>query len=66
MHSAFDIWSTFLDMLYSNIGRYLPHIALELHSAETTTSASQLEAHLQAVLVGFKKITVLLSILPVR
>jgi hypothetical protein len=31
---------------------HLPHSALELHHAETTTSASQPDAHLQAALVG--------------
>jgi hypothetical protein len=31
---------------------HLPHSALELHCPETTTFASQPEAHLQAALVG--------------
>jgi hypothetical protein len=51
MQSALHIQSTFLDMLRSTTARHLPHSVLELHCAKTTTSASQLEAHLQAALV---------------
>jgi hypothetical protein len=50
MQLDFDIQFTFLDMLCSTTARH-PHSALELHHAETTTSTSQLEVHLQAALV---------------
>jgi hypothetical protein len=39
--------STFLDMSRSTTAGHLPHNVLELRRVETTTSASQLEAHLQ-------------------
>jgi hypothetical protein len=39
---------TFLDMSRSTTDGHLPHIVLQLRRAETTTSASQLEIHLQA------------------
>jgi hypothetical protein len=48
MQSAFHVQSTFLDMSRSTTNGHLSHSALELRRAETTTSASQLEAHLQA------------------
>jgi hypothetical protein len=48
MQSALHVQSTFLDMSRSTIAGYLPHSALELRRAETTNSASQLKAHLQA------------------
>jgi hypothetical protein len=51
MQLDFNIQFTFLDMLRSTTARH-PHSALELHHAETT-SASQLEVHLQAALVHF-------------
>jgi hypothetical protein len=48
MQSALDVQSTFLDMSLSDTAGYLPHIVLELRRAETTTSVSHLEAHIQA------------------
>jgi hypothetical protein len=48
MQSALHVQPTFLDMSCSTTAGHLPHSALELRHAETTTSASQLEAHLQA------------------
>jgi hypothetical protein len=42
MQLVLDVQSTFLGMLHSATA------ALELRRAETTTSASQVEAHLQA------------------
>jgi hypothetical protein len=48
MQSALDAQSIFLDTLRSTTGRHLPHIAMELRPAATKTSASQLEAHIQA------------------
>jgi hypothetical protein len=48
MHSTLDVQSTFLNMLLSVTARRLPHSVLELHHGETTTTASQLETHLQA------------------
>jgi hypothetical protein len=51
MQSALRVQSTFLDMLLSTTAGHLPHSALELLHAETTTSASWLEAHFQAALV---------------
>jgi hypothetical protein len=51
MQSVLDIQSTFLDMSRSTTVGHLPHSALELRRAETTTSASHLEAHLQTALV---------------
>jgi hypothetical protein len=53
MQSALDIQSTFLDMLCSTTAGHLPQSALELRHAETTTSASQLGAHLQAAPVEY-------------
>jgi hypothetical protein len=38
-------------MLRSTTAELLPHIALELRRIETTTSASQIEAYLQAASV---------------
>jgi hypothetical protein len=61
MQSALDIWANFMVILYSTTARHLRHIMLELHSSEAATSASQLEAHLQAAPVGFQKMTVLFS-----
>jgi hypothetical protein len=52
MQLALSIHPTFQVMSCSIIARHLPHCALELHHAETTTSASQLEAHLQAAPVN--------------
>jgi hypothetical protein len=51
MQSALDIQSMFLDMSWSTTARHLPHSMLELRHVETTTSASQLQAHLQAALI---------------
>jgi hypothetical protein len=48
MQSVLDLQPTFLDMSLSSTAGYLPHNELELPHAETRTSASQLEAHLQA------------------
>jgi hypothetical protein len=48
MQSAFDIKFTFLDMSRSTIAGHLPHRALELRRAGTTTSAAQLQTYLQA------------------
>jgi hypothetical protein len=48
MQSSLDAHSTFLDISPSTTADQLPHCAVELRRAETTTSASQLEAHLQA------------------
>jgi hypothetical protein len=44
--SALDAQSIFLGMLHSTTAERLPHSALEFARAETTTSASQSEAHL--------------------
>jgi hypothetical protein len=44
MQSALDIQSTFPDMSRSTIAGHLPHSALELRRAETTTSTFQLQA----------------------
>jgi hypothetical protein len=44
MQSALDPQSTSLDMLRSTTVGHFPRSALKLHSAETTTSASQIEA----------------------
>jgi hypothetical protein len=49
VQSALGIQSTFLDTLRSTTAGHLPYSALELRPAETTTSASQLEVHLQDV-----------------
>jgi hypothetical protein len=48
MQSALHVQSTFLDTSRSTTAGHLLHSALELRRTETTTSASQLEAHLQA------------------
>jgi hypothetical protein len=48
MQSALAAQSIFLDMSRSTTAGHLPHVELQLYRAETTTSASQLEAHLQA------------------
>jgi hypothetical protein len=48
IQSAMNIQSTFLDMSRSPTTWHLPHSMLELCHAKTTTSASQLKAHLQA------------------
>jgi hypothetical protein len=45
--TALDIQSTFQDTLRSTTTGHLPHSALGLRHAETTTSVSQLEAYLQ-------------------
>jgi hypothetical protein len=42
MQLDFDVQFTFLNMLHSTTAGH-PHSALELHQAETTTPASQLE-----------------------
>lgn len=49
MQSALHFQSTSLSISCSTTAGHLPHCALELHCAETTTSALQLEAQLQAV-----------------
>jgi hypothetical protein len=51
MQAAPNAQSTFLGVLLSAVTKHLPCSALELLHAETTTSASQLEAHLQAALL---------------
>jgi hypothetical protein len=48
MQSAHHVQTSFLDMSRSTTAGHLPHSALELCRAETKTSASQLQAHLQA------------------
>jgi hypothetical protein len=48
MQLAPDIQLTLLDMLYSSTGGHLPCSVQVLCRAETTSNASQLEAHLQA------------------
>jgi hypothetical protein len=50
MQSALDVQSPFLNtcMSHSTTAGHLPHSLLELCCAETTTSASHLEAQLQA------------------
>jgi hypothetical protein len=48
MQSALHVNSTYLDMSRSTTTGHIPHSALELRRAVTTSSASQLEAHLQA------------------
>jgi hypothetical protein len=48
MQSAPDIHLTLLDMLHSSTGGHHPYSAQMLCHSETITSASQLEAHLQA------------------
>jgi hypothetical protein len=48
MQSTPHVQSTFLSMSRSTTAGHLPHSALEFRRAETTISASQLEAHLQA------------------
>lgn len=50
MKLPLNIHYAFMDMLHSATGRYLPHSALVLHHAETTASASHLEAHFQVAL----------------
>jgi hypothetical protein len=47
MQSAINFQSTFLYMSRSTIAGKFPHGALELHLAEYTNSASQLQAYLQ-------------------
>jgi hypothetical protein len=51
MQLALSIQPTFQVMSCSTTARHLPYCALELPHAETTISATQLEAHLQAALV---------------
>jgi hypothetical protein len=51
MQSAINIQPTFLGMLSSITIGHLIFSALELHSDETTTSTSQLEAHIQTATV---------------
>jgi hypothetical protein len=51
MQSGLDIWFTVLDMSHSPTTGYFPHCALVLHHSESTTFSSQLEAHLQPMLV---------------
>jgi hypothetical protein len=48
MHLTHDVQTTFLNMLFSVTAGRLPHSVPELHHAETTTTASQLETHIQA------------------
>jgi hypothetical protein len=48
MQSALHVQSTFLDISRSTSAGHLPYSALERHRAETITSATQLEAQLQA------------------
>jgi hypothetical protein len=48
MQLVLDVHSTFLDILHSTTAGYLPPSALEVRHAETTTSASHVETHLQA------------------
>jgi hypothetical protein len=48
MQSAINIQSSFLDVSHLTTAGHLPHSVLKLHHAETTTSASQVEAHQQA------------------
>jgi hypothetical protein len=48
MQSALDVQSTFLDMSLSTTAEHHSHCVLEIRHTETTTSSSQLEAHLQA------------------
>jgi hypothetical protein len=50
MKLALNIHCAFVDMLLSATAGYHPQSSLELHHAETTTSASHLEAHFQAAL----------------
>jgi hypothetical protein len=49
MQLAFDIQSNFPDTSLPDAAAYVPHGALELRLAETSTSVSQLEADLQTV-----------------
>jgi hypothetical protein len=51
MQLTLDVPSSFLDLSCSTTARHLPNNAVELCRTETTTSASQLEARLRAVLV---------------
>lgn len=51
MQLAPDVQSTFLGVLLSAVTKHHLCSALELLHAETTTSTSQLEAHIQAALV---------------
>jgi hypothetical protein len=51
MQSALGAQLTFLDMLCPTTARHILHSVLKLSHAETTTSTSQLEAHLQVALV---------------
>jgi hypothetical protein len=51
MQSAFNVRSTFLVMSRSSTAEQLSHTALELRRAETTISASPIEAHLGAASV---------------
>jgi hypothetical protein len=48
MLSALDVQSTFLDTSRIITAVHLSHSMLELRRSQTTTSASQLEAHLRA------------------
>lgn len=48
MQLAFHIQPTSLEMSRSTTAGHLPHSPLHLCCAEATTSASQLETHLQA------------------
>jgi hypothetical protein len=48
IQSALNVQSTFPSMSRSTTAGHLPHSALELHHAKTTTSVSQLETNLQA------------------
>jgi hypothetical protein len=66
MQLALNVYSNFLDVLHSTTARYLPHSVLELFCAEIMTSASQLEAYLQAAPVEIFQIIISLSSQPVR
>jgi hypothetical protein len=48
MQLSLTVQSTFLDMSRSTTAGNIPHNALELPRAETTTSALQLEAGIRA------------------
>jgi hypothetical protein len=52
VQSAFNIQFTCEDRSRSITAGHFPHSSLELSCAETTTSASQLEAYLQALPIG--------------
>jgi hypothetical protein len=55
VQKTLHVQATFQDMSRSATAGHRPRSVLELRRAETTTSASQLEAHLQTALVGKKQ-----------